>query len=500
MARTGKIRNHGAIPERRHDAFLLALLLAVSLNVAVFAVQALIPKLAHLLRLLGPEPALEQPRDEETALPFILVSPDLLEEEIDRENVAAESTISRDARQSETADLPEDQPLVEEGVTEILTMPEGSMGPESGTHDAPEAEGAETEQLEEVQAETIHDTPGEDAPAAEYEDAPDPEPAEAPDAVPEPVEPLPPPLPELEMPVREPEPEPLPDPVEEWMPPPPVQELPHPQPVPEPVAEPPPEPVEELPPEPEPPEMPPEPLPPDPAPQPIPTSELIDLASLPLSPDGYFDPQRQYMEELARQSQPVIPPPPPQRREPQEIYQQIQPPQPQAYQTWEPAVAQPQQPVQQQRDRTGRPQATFQKIGGANSAASTPSVSGGSPRRVNRDTRVNLLESDPNMKVLAHRYGAYMEKLARLLQQSLNREVMLNPTFYARGQAKIYFTIAADGTLAYYDTQYPAPGEQDFVRVTSEKTVINAGPFDLPTREMLNDPLFRRMSVTVNLY
>ncbi len=222
---------------------------------------------------------------------------------------------------------------------------------------------------------------------------------------------------------------------------------------------------------------------------------MIDLASLPTSPDGLFDPQRDLLEELARQSQPLVPPPPQYRQPPRETL----PPQPLAFQT--PQAAQPTpQPPDQPRERTGRRQPTFRRIGGASSAASTPSVSGGSPSRVNRRTGVNLLDSDPNMKLLEHRYGQYMRQVARLLQESLNREVMLNPTYYTRGQAKIFFSIAADGSLAYYDTAYPAPGELDYVRMTSERTVVNAGPFEAPTQTMLDDPLFRRMSVTVNLY
>lgn len=507
MARIDKIRNHGTIPERRHDAFLLALLLALAINIAFFAALALIPKLAYLLQLLGPEPALQQPQEEET-LPFILVNDDMEDEEVDPENAAAESFISRNARQEEaTPDLPEDQPFVPEGVEELLTPPEGSSGPEQGTHDAPEAPASEAEPTEEVEADQQHESAGEDTPAEDYSETPEPE-AAPPEELSAPAEPQPPPEPEPE-PIPEPEPEPPPEappepppePVEEWMPRPP-EELPEPepQPEPEPVPEPPPEPepFEELPPEPE--ELPPEPLPPEPEPQPDPAAEMIDLAALPLSPEGFFDPQTQYLEELARQSQPLPPPPPQWREPPPEVYQPAIPaPQPEAYRMPEPEP-QPQQSAQQPRDRTGRPQPTFRRIGGASSAASTPSVSGGSPRRVNRNTGVNLLDSDPNMKVLEHRYGQYMRKLARLLQESLNREVMLNPTYYTRGQSRIYFSIAADGSLAYYDTQYPAPGELDYVRITSERTVVNAGPFEKPTQEMLDDPLFKRMSLTVNLY
>ncbi len=107
MARIEKIRNHGTIPEKRHDAFLLALLIALSINIAVFALQAIMPRLASLLQLLGPEPALQQPEEEEP-LPFILVQDDFEPEEVDPDEAAAESFVSREARQLEEApDLPE---------------------------------------------------------------------------------------------------------------------------------------------------------------------------------------------------------------------------------------------------------------------------------------------------------------------------------------------------------------------------------------------------------
>ncbi|MCD8139113.1 MAG: hypothetical protein LUE17_04940, partial [Planctomycetaceae bacterium] len=250
MARIDRIRNNGAIPERRHDAFLLALLLAVAINIAFFAVQAILPTLAHLLRLLGPEPALQQ--QEEEQMPFVLVDPSFLDEEV-TPDAAAESFLNRDARQTQETDLPEDQPFIEEGVEEILSPPEGSMGPELGTHDAPETPESEAQPTEEVEARQQDETAGEDVPAAIYDDTPEPAPEEESPAEPEPLPPEPEPLPE-------PPAEPVPP-----EPPPPEAPPPEPEPVPEPVPEPPPEPF--IPPPPA--EVPPEPIPePEPVPDP----------------------------------------------------------------------------------------------------------------------------------------------------------------------------------------------------------------------------------------
>lgn len=288
------------------------------------------------------------------------------------------------------------------------------------------------------------------------------------------------------------------------MPPPPPEEVFEPQSIPEPQ----PEPVPEPPPEPEPEpvfEPIPEPLPPEPEPQPEPLADMVEIASLPISPDGFFDPQTHYLEERARQAQSAPQPMPQWQQQPQEVYQpypqvqQIQPPQPQEfYQQQQPQP--PQQPQRERRDRTGRPQPQFKKIGpNAPSAPSRPSQAGGSPRRVNRSSTVSMF-SDPNMKILEHRYGRYMRELAKRLQESLNREVILNLANYVTGEARLQFSINPDGSLSYFNTEYPFEEEKVYVRITSERTLVNAAPFEPPSQEMLNDPLFRKMTLTVFLY
>lgn len=101
------------------------------------------------------------------------------------------------------------------------------------------------------------------------------------------------------------------------------------------------------------------------------------------------------------------------------------------------------------------------------------------------------------MRLLAHRYGAYMRKLQRQLQESLNRVVYLNPTSYSQGGARIRFTIAPDGSLAVYETD---DSTNEAVRMISETTLREGAPFDPPTQQMLQDPLFQKMTLTVNLY
>lgn len=505
MPRSDKIRNYGLIPERRHDAFLLALLLALALNAAFFAIQAIIPRIASLLQLLGPEAALQ--KEEEGALPFVLVDPSLFDEPVDDRRPDAESLVDREARQAETApaDLPEDKPFVEEGVDELQSMPEGNPGPEeSSAVNAPESsESAPTPSEEQAPGEQGDDgdvepvEPTEPIERDEAADVPEEE-GEPEEPVSEPVEPPPPPEPEPE-PEPQPEPEPVEANIEQFVPPPPMDA--------EPMREPPPEPpLPEAIPEPEPvPEPPVEPVP-EPLPeesfQPDPVPETIDLAALPIAPDGLYDPQRRYLEEMIRRD--AAPRPVPewreQPRDEAEEYEEYARRQYEALRETQQQRPRQQQSEQQPSRREGRRQPTFRRIGRSGSAGSAPSRAGGAPRHRNQDSRIDVLDSDPNMKYLAHKYAEYMRKMARLLQESLNREVLLQPVGYTVGQAKLVFTIAPDGTLGQYRTLYPTDGELDYVRITSEQTLINAGPFDPPTPEMLRDPVFKQMSLTVNLY
>lgn len=593
-AKQRKIRNSGAIPERRHDAFLVALLLALFLNISFFAIQALIPRLSYLLQLFGPAP-LEQLEPDADAFPFVLVPADLLDEEIlSQTPPQALSTANREARQTDPQeDLPFDRAYVEEGVEEITSALDGQTGPAESS--APQPESAPSQE----QTEAAESPPDESREPEEIEpsdepvgEEPPPEPVVPPEPVappepaetPEPDEFIEPPEPDVQ-PDPEPEPEPEedepfdpalsfaePEPEEDPAPAqPPEEQLPEPLPEPEDLPEPEPEPIAE-------PEYQAEPVPED-------TPEGIDLAALPQSHDGYLDRQRQYLEEQSRREeqerremerrelerreqeyleqqrqyeeyqrrleqqrqmelqrqqeelmrrqeyerqQELLRQQEYERRQEQlrqheelhrrqeyERRQELQRQQEQERQEYERQIREEQQrqleqqrvEQQQPRERTreGRRQPTFKKIGPSaeqseNSRESRPSAPGGAPRQRNQSSRISLLDSDPNMKVLAHRYGEYMKKLAEQLQQSLNREVILNPTYYTRGQAKIFFTISPKGLLGYYDTQYPVDGELDYVRVTSERTLINAAPFDPPTKEMLQDPLFKRMSLTVTLH
>lgn len=492
MAKVTRIRDRGAIPERRHDAFLLALLLAVSLNVAFFALQALIPKIANLLQVLGPEAAV--PKEEEH-YPFILVNDSLLEEELDPLlEPHALSDRARDARQvDDQSDLPIDRPQEEEGVEELLSFPPGNPGPAELSPEQIPGEIQETPAPDEEDSPSETEEPSEPQENSEPDEFQDlPEAPEVPEAIEQMEIPEIEELPELSEPPPELEPLPEPPPESEPLPEPP-QEIPEPEPIAEPqpfilpipepeeVPESPPveEPLEDLQPYPEP--VPVEEMPEiDPTPYADPALDMVDLASLPIDPEGFMDPQTRLLEEIALRS-PTTPsawPEPPQE---QYVSQQYQPPQ--AYQ-------QP-QPERPRSSRSGRSEPPpIKQLGGG-------AQRGGTPQQRNRSSRVNLLDSDSNMRVLAHRYGAYMRKLQMQLQESLNRVVRLNPTSYNRGNARLQFTIAADGTLAAYITQ---DHTLESVRMISETTLREAAPFDPPTQEMLQDPLFQRMTLTVNLY
>ncbi|MCL2001535.1 MAG: hypothetical protein FWG74_08885, partial [Planctomycetes bacterium] len=182
---------------------------------------------------------------------------------------------------------------------------------------------------------------------------------------------------------------------------------------------------------------------------------------------------------------------------------QMSPPHPQAEPSRRPApeaiseanaAAPPAAPVQIDPERRNRPQPTFRSIGGG-------SLAGGAPPRRNTSTSVRLLDSDPNMELLAHRYGEYMAKLARQLQNSLNREMVLSPTGYTAGQVKIRFGITPDGLLDFQETLFPTDGSLTAERMMSERMLREAGPFDPFTPGMMKDvELFQRLTVVIHLY
>ncbi len=448
MAKISRLRNRGAIPERQHDAFLLALLLAVSINIGIFALQAILPKISLLLRLLGPEPAAMQQQDE-PAYPFVLVDPGLLNEEVDpNQPHEAESTISRQARQTEPMPhLPEGVPHQEEGVDQILSAPSGNPGPGESSAQAP-GETAAPPSPDQTESPEQQEENAEETPPFEPEQPSQPEP---------PTEPAPAP------------------PLEAVQPPPEPDEPPPETPPAETPAPPPPEPPEERPDSPEPA---PENIEPEPADRPEPSSEMIDLASLPLSADGYFS-----RENLPPAEQP--------RRRPESAPRQA----PEAMPEPRPAV-QPAAPAQAATgpSRPNRPQPTFKRIGGG-------SVAGGAPPRRNASTAVRLIDSDPNMALLASRYGEYMAKLARQLQDSLTREVILNPTGYTSGQVKIRFGITPNGQLSFQETLFPADGSLAAERMMSERMLREAGPFDPFSPDMMKDAaFFQKLTVVINLY
>jgi hypothetical protein len=117
-----------------------------------------------------------------------------------------------------------------------------------------------------------------------------------------------------------------------------------------------------------------------------------------------------------------------------------------------------------------------------------------------RGRRVDDFENDSYMRLLKDRYPEYMTKLARLLQNSLNRTMVLYPGYYATGQSRMQFRISAEGVIDWYETLYPVDGSDNTLRSISERTLLEAGPFDPPPAAMLADPAFQRMSLTINIY
>ncbi len=444
--RLSSFRGRGIIPAKRHDAFLLALLLAILFNVGIFVIQAILPKIALLISLLGATP-LPPPENPQKEIPFILVDPALFDEMEPELPPDAFGAANQEARQIEdTPQLEEElSAYVEEGQEDLLFLPPGELVPPTPDGNAPE-DVQQPEQPTPEHTETPVQEVAEpvEAPPEPQESAEPTEPAQA-------LEPLPElqPIQEVETPAEPtPEPEPLPE---------------------EPVIEEIPEPAFE--------EMPEEPITEQPA---DPVSDIVELAALPISPEGFIDTTTREMQEILERPQPAPQPQPQEQQRREEIVPAPQPT-PQVREQQE----QPQEP------RRARPQPVFKQIGGESRRTGT------APRR-QTNTSVQLLGDDASMRVLMHRYGAYMEELGKKLQESLVRQMVLNPLNYSRGQVKIRFGIAPDGSLSYYQTVYAEEG-MITERILSERTLTEAAPFRELTPEMAADENFQNMTVVVNL-
>ena len=486
MAKVGNIRRHGALSERQHDAFLVALLVAVSITIFFFALQALLPRLAYLLQFLGPKQSvqLRQMEEEPEDYPFVLVDPSLLDEEDNPNQITeAESNLTRQARQTEERpELPDAFAYREDGIDEILTAPEGNPGPAVEYHNS-EGDSGEVQPANEGAPDQAEQTPAEPEaePAEPVAEQSQPETAATEPLEPvEAIEPVEPSAPEVEPPPETAPPpeataplEPLPD-ITEPAPAEPTEEFP----------EPPPEQPETVTPEfqelPESVQEPNETVP-----------DPIDLAALPLSDEGWLDPETKRLEEIARQNRDYPPPPAQWREEPTQQPGQTLRPQPETV-----IPAPPREPTQR---RAGRRPVEIKQVGNK-APASQRTASGGAPPRRNQSTSVKLIDADASMKLLAHRYGPYMEKLARQLQASLYTQAILSPTSYGTGQVKIRFGISPDGSLTYYDTLYPNDDSLPAERMLSEQMLREAAPFDPLTPEMQQDKNFQRMTVIVTLY
>ena len=464
--RLSDIRKRGVIPSKRHDAFLLSLLLAVLTNVLFFAIQGLLPAIILLLTLLGlmPPPQI----DAEKLTPFELIDPALLDldqlpfviQDATQQNEELSSELPPDAtgifdqeaRQTQpTPDLPEGSAFIPEGVDIIMTVP-GLPGPELPPGNA-EENAYQPEQAEAPQTPTPPEEASEAMEMIPPEPEPLPEPSPEPSPEPEPYEPAEATQPDAFSAVFEEEIVRLDDPFT----------------------------AEDL-------ESAISPILLDAERQTQIREDVIELAALPASPDQFSDPSQREIERLARQPFEQPAPRPPERLPRPEPAREMRQPEP-------PAAPQPARPASEANEpspeRPPRPQPVFRRIGGDSGQA-------GAPAHRQTETSVRLIGEDASMRILQHRYGAYMAKVGRQLQQSLNRQMIMSPLSFSTGQIKLRFGIAPDGSLSFYETVFVRAGMES-ERIMSERMLQEAAPFDPLTAEMQADPNFQNLTVVVNL-
>ena len=103
-----------------------------------------------------------------------------------------------------------------------------------------------------------------------------------------------------------------------------------------------------------------------------------------------------------------------------------------------------------------------------------------------------------SIAVLRSRYGDYMDKILRRIQQSIVIQQQINPIGMHEGSVVMSFTINPQGYLDQIKFIGAAPDDittEISVSRTVLRDVQNSGPFEPPTQEMLNDPDFQKIVV-----
>ncbi|MBP5232800.1 MAG: hypothetical protein J6333_05280, partial [Planctomycetes bacterium] len=106
--------------------------------------------------------------------------------------------------------------------------------------------------------------------------------------------------------------------------------------------------------------------------------------------------------------------------------------------------------------------------------------------------------SAQSLAVLRDRYGEYMDKVLRRIQQAIYIQQQIMPMMFNQGAVVMTFTIDASGRLQAI--RYVASAPEGLVQERAAarqvlEDVRNGEPLPRPTPEMLADPDFQKITI-----
>ena len=153
-------------------------------------------------------------------------------------------------------------------------------------------------------------------------------------------------------------------------------------------------------------------------------------------------------------------------------------------------VTQPrQQPVKEQKAIPTR-KIPVRKIG------NTSAKNGGKLHKRLNSSAINT--GSKSIAVLRSRYGEYMDKILRRIQQAIIIQQQINPISLHEGNVVMSFTIDPAGYLSGIQLIGSKP-QEIATEISAARSVLqdvhNSGPFEPPSQEMLNDPDFQKIII-----
>ena len=127
-----------------------------------------------------------------------------------------------------------------------------------------------------------------------------------------------------------------------------------------------------------------------------------------------------------------------------------------------------------------------------------PSAPSNGGALANRSGRAAMQASFQSLAVLRDRYGEYMDKVLRRIQQAIFIQQQISPLMFNQGAVVMTFTISPAGRLEAI--RFVAASPAGLVQETAAARQVlvdvqNGAPLPRPTPEMLEDPDFQKITI-----